>query len=147
MTKVLFVCHGNICRSPMAEYIMKYLCKDEEIYISSCATSTEEIGNDLYYKTKEILDVHHIPYGKHRARQITKQDYNSYDYIIVMDDYNLYNIRKFIIDDYAHKVYKLNNFVGSEKDVDDPWYTRNFETCYQEIYNGCLKLKEHITNK
>lgn len=147
MTRILFVCHGNICRSPMAEYIMKYLCKDEEVFISSCATSTEEIGNDLYYKTKEILDVHNIPYGKHRARQITKQDYNNYDYIIVMDDYNLYNIRRVIIDDYAHKVYKLNNFVGSDKDVDDPWYTRNFEKCYQEIYKGCLKLKEHIKGK
>ncbi len=147
MTKILFVCHGNICRSPMAEYVMKYLCKDEEVYISSCATSTEELGNDLYYKTKEILNIHNIPYNKHQARQITKQDYNNYDYIIVMDDYNLYNIRRVIIDDYAHKVYKLNNFVGTNKDVDDPWYTRDFETCYQEIYNGCLNLKKFIKEK
>ncbi len=147
MIKVLFVCHGNICRSPMAEYIMKFLCKDDEIYISSCATSTEEIGNDLYYKTKEILDIHRIPYDRHKARQITKRDYNDYDYIIVMDDYNLYNIRRVIIDDFAHKVYKLTNFIGLNKDVDDPWYTRDFETCYQEIYNCCNALKKHIINR
>ena len=144
MTKILFVCHGNICRSPMAEYIMKSLCKDENVYISSCATSTEEIGNDLYYETKRILDKHHIAYGKHSARQITKQDYNNFDYLIVMDDYNLYNLRKFIIDDYAHKVFKLTNFINLSTDIDDPWYTRDFERCYQEIYKCCAKLKEYI---
>lgn len=147
MKKILFVCHGNICRSPMAEAIMKDICAKSPCHkfeIASAATSTEEIGNDIYYEAKRVLLKNKIPFESRKARQITKADYNYYDYIVVMDDYNIYNLRRIIVEDYAHKVYKLNNFIHSDKDVDDPWYTREFDKCFLEIYNGCKAMHEYI---
>ena len=132
MKKILFVCHGNICRSPMAEYIFKYLTNDKYI-VESRATSTEEIGNDMYYKAKDILDKYNIPYTKHRSRQITKKDYNSFDVIVCFDNYNYQNIYNITKD--THKIIKL-----LDKDIEDPWYTDNFNKVYYEIYEGCLKL-------
>ncbi len=133
---ILFICHGNICRSPMAEYIFKYLTNNK-YHISSRATSTEEIGNDLYYETKKILDKYHIPYNKHTSNQITLDDYNNYDLIIYFDDYNLTNLRKLLPN--INKVIKL-----SDKDIEDPWYTRDFDKCYKEIYDSCLILKDKL---
>lgn len=144
-TKILFVCHGNICRSVMAEYIMKSLNSDA--LIKSRATSFEEIGNDIYPPIKEVLKRHNIKYDRHYATRITQEDYDNFDYIIVMDDYNLYNLKRIIKSDDYKKVYKLNNFIGSSKDIDDPWYTRRFEECYQEIYKACYAFNLKVRGK
>ena len=133
---VLFVCHGNICRSPMAEYIFKYL-SNNKYEVASRATSTEEIGNDMHPKTKRELDLHNIPYGRHYAKQITMEDYNKYDYIVCFDDYNLNNLKRILLD--TSKVIKLLS-----TDIDDPWYTGKFDKTYQDIYNGCISLLNNI---
>lgn len=147
--KIMFVCHGNICRSPMAEFVMKEIVKSSYKYnyiIESRATSYEEIGNDIYYESKKILDKHNIKYQRREAKRITKKEYEEYDYIIVMDDNNIYNLNRIIGNDYLNKVHKLLNYVNSNRDVSDPWYTRRFEDCYNDIYNGCLGLYKHIEN-
>lgn len=140
---IIFVCHGNICRSPMAEFIMKKICQDEDYLIESRATSYEEIGNDLYYLTKDVLNKHHIPYTKHYARRITKEEFLKADFVIVMDDNNLYNIKR-IVGTNDKKIYKMLEFCNSLKDVDDPWYTRRFDECFKEIYQACLNLYKQI---
>lgn len=147
--KIMFVCHGNICRSPMAEFVMKEIVKSSLKYnyiIESRATSYEEIGNDIYYESKKILDKHNIKYQRREAKRITKKEYEEYDYIIVMDDNNIYNLNRIIGNDYLNKVNKLLYFMESDRDVSDPWYTRRFEDCYNDIYNGCLSLYKHIEN-
>ncbi|MBR1376573.1 MAG: low molecular weight phosphotyrosine protein phosphatase [Bacilli bacterium] len=136
MKSVLFVCHGNICRSPMAEYIFKYLT-DDKYKVESRATSTEEIGNDIYPNTKEELIKHGIPFKRHYAKQITKDDYDNFNIIVCFDDYNIRNLEKIIND--KSKVIKLLDY-----DIGDPWYTRDFDKTYKEIYEGCIKLKEKI---
>ena len=137
--KILFVCHGNICRSPMAEYILKYISKNKYI-INSRATSSEEIGNDMHMGTKNQLDIHHIPYQKHYAKQITIHDFQNYDYIIAFDEYNIKNLQNLF--GHSTKITKL-----LKKDIDDPWYTGNFDKTYQDIYNGCNKLLEQLNKE
>ena len=132
MRKVLFVCHGNICRSVMAEYILKSKTKD--IYCESRATSNEEIGNDIYPQAKRCLDRHNIKYDKHSATKITKNDYDNFDEIYVMDSYNMSNILR-IIDDKDHKIKMLGSF-----DIEDPWYTNNFDKVFDEINKGIDSL-------
>ena len=144
MTKILFVCHGNICRSPMAEYIFKHLAKEagcEELFVTaSAATSTEEIGNDLYPPAKRTLRAHGIPFERHYARQITKSDLSDYDRILVMERYNLTNmIRRFGADACKNVTLLL------ERDVSDPWYTDDFETAYRDIEEGCRALLNDLT--
>ncbi len=134
MNSVLFVCHGNICRSPMAEYMFKDLT-DNKYKIESRATSTEEIGNDIHYGTKRILDKYNIPYTRHYARQISIDDYNNFDIIVCFDDYNLNNLRRMFKD--TSKVIKL-----LDRDIADPWYTHDFDTTYNDIYEGLMKLKK-----
>lgn len=147
MKKILFLCHGNICRSPMAEYIMKDIVKknhkEDEYEIYSKALTYEEIGNDIYYKAKEILDKYHIPYDKRQASIFTKYDYDYYDIIIIMDDENKYYINR-IVEDKNNKVFKLLSFLNKTRDVSDPWYTRDFETAYDDIMNGCNALYKYL---
>jgi len=120
----------------MAEYILKYLTKGD-IIIESRATSSEEIGNDMHYKTKKQLIKHNIPYERHYAKQISIGDYNKFDVIVCFDDYNLKNLKDKFKD--TSKIIKIN-----DKNVDDPWYTGNFDKTYDEIYNGCIKLVNEV---
>lgn len=151
MIKVLFVCHGNICRSPMAEYLFRNLINqahlEHQIYTQSAATSQEELGNGIYPPVKKILENLDISCDNKRARQITKDDLDEFDYIIVMDDNNLHNLNYLFPQIDHKKVYKLNNFIESNDDIDDPWYTRDFNRCYLEINVACQALLEHIINK
>ena len=127
MIKVLFICHGNICRSPMAEFVFKKIVKDngleKEFYISSAATSTEEIGNSVYPPAKRKLAEHNISCEGKKAIQVTKSDYDKYDYLIVMEEYNIRNLMRIIKNDKDNKVHRLLDFTDKPKDIDDPWYT------------------------
>ena len=148
MIKVLFVCHGNICRSPMAEYVLKDMVKksgmDSKFHIDSAATSTEEIGNGVHYGTRRKLAEVGISCGGHKARQIMKQDYETYDYIIGMDSANIKNIERIVGYDKDKKVYKLLDFTNSSRDIADPWYTGNFDRTYEDIVEGCEGLLKHL---
>ena len=135
--KILFVCHGNICRSPMAECIFKHLSSD--YLVESRAISTEEIGNDIHIGTKNVLKRHNVAYQRHTAKQITLDDYNNFDLIICFDDSNLYNLHRMFKD--SSKIIKL-----MEKDIDDPWYTNDFDKTYSDIYQGCVNLLNKINN-
>ena len=152
MTKVLFVCHGNICRSPMAEFILKDMVKkagvDTEFEIKSAATSTEEIGNPVYPPAKAKLAEHGISCKGKTAVQITKEDYEYYDYIIAMDRHNLSNMKRFVGDDKKKKVSLMMDYTDRGGDVADPWYTGDFETTWKDIYEGCrgclLQLRKKL---
>ena len=150
MIKILFVCHGNICRSPMAEFIMKDIVEKKGIAdnfeIASCATSTEEIGNSVYPPAKKKLAEHNISCAGKTARQMTKDDYNYYDYIVAMDKYNLRNMTRFVGEDLDSKVSLLMSHTNRPGDVADPWYTGDFETTYKDVYEGCMELLKYIEN-
>jgi protein-tyrosine phosphatase len=140
MIKVLFVCLGNICRSPMAEYVFKDMVRkrklDKEFYIDSAATSNEEIGNGMHYGTIKKLKDMNIKFDKHKARRITKEDYKKFDYIIGMEERNVKDILKICGQDTENKVYKLLDFSDNPRDIADPWYTGNFDITYNDIVEG-----------
>ena len=152
MTKIMFVCHGNICRSPMAEFIMKDLVKkagrEREFVIASSATSTEEIwgdiGNPVYPPAKRELLRHGLSCEGKRAVQIKKSDYEKWDHILCMDSKNLRNLYRIFGGDPDGKVRKLMSLTGSDADVSDPWYTGDFEGVYNDILKGCQALMEEI---
>ena len=148
MTRILFVCHGNICRSPMAEFVMKDLVhkagRDDEFYIESAATSPEELGNPVYPPARRKLAEHGItPVGK-TARQMTARDYSRFDIIIGMDDWNMRNMRAICGGDPEQKMHKILDFTADFGNVDDTWYTGNFEQTWQEILAGCTAILEQF---
>ena len=148
MTKILFVCHGNICRSPMAEFVMKKIVKDagleNDFVIESAATSSEEIGNDVHYGTKEKLTQMNIPFSKRRARKITPADYDYFDLLIGMDVENLYYMENAWNKDPNDKVKLLLTYAGKDRDIADPWYSHNFDKTYEDILEGCTALFNSI---
>ncbi len=147
MIKIMFVCHGNICRSPMAEFVMKDIVAknglQDNFQIASSATSYEEIGNDIHYGTKAKLREKNIPFERRAATRFTTDDYANYDYIILMDDNNIRNLQRIIGADTDKKVYKLMDF-STGGNVADPWYTRDFDTTYKDILGGCTALLDYL---
>jgi len=148
MHKILFVCHGNICRSPMAEFVMKDLVEKRGLSdlfeIASAATSSEEIGNEVHYGTRERLAKEGIRCVGKQARQITEADYDNYDYLIGMDRYNISNMHRIFEQDGKRKIYMLLEFTGRHADIADPWYTNDFDATYDDILEGCTALLDFI---
>ena len=172
MIKILFVCHGNICRSPMAEFVMKKLVRNlptvlsasttltaADFEIASAATSTEEIGNPVYPPARRMLARHGIDCSGKTARQMTVADYNHYDYIVLMDQNNLRNLRWILPHDIyerelaqyrdahesrAHKISLLMNWAGKTRDVADPWYTGDFEATWSDVNEGCSAMLQRL---
>lgn len=148
MKKVLFVCHGNVCRSVTAEYVFKYLVslshQENNFYTESKATSREEIGNDIYPPMKRVLDINNIPYQRHYARQVVPSDYNDFDLIFVMDEENMYGIKRIISFDKDKKIYRLKDYVGENGDIEDPWYSERYQGVYEEIKRCVTKLLEML---
>lgn len=148
MIKVLFICHGNICRSPMAEFVMKDLVqranRQSQFYIASAATSTEEIGNPVHRGTREKLKSVGISTAGKTAVQMKRSDYAKYDYLIGMDSWNIRNMLMISGGDPEGKVHKLLEFAGSSRDVADPWYTGDFESTYRDVLAGCQGLLKQL---
>lgn len=145
MKRILFVCHGNICRSVMAEKILKQMVEDNgsEWLIDSCATSTEEIGNDIYPPAKRCLTAHGVPFTRHYARQITRDDYTRFDLIFCMEKYNLRNLRYVLgseLMDADAQLPEPKIRLLLPRDVADPWYTGDFETTYRDLIEGCKEI-------
>ena len=148
--RVMFVCHGNICRSPMAEFVMKDLVRkkgrSKDFVIASCATSREEIGNDIHRGTRRMLDAMNIPYTPREAVQLTRGDYDKWDLLIAMDTSNVQNIHRITGGDPQNKVHLLLEYTGENRSIADPWYTGNFELTYEEVLRGCKALYAALKN-
>ena len=144
MTRILFICTGNICRSPMAEFVMKDLVKkaglEAQFHIESTATSTEEIGNPVYPPARRKLAEHGIDCTGKTARQLTNSDYDKFDLLIGMDRANLRNMHRICGGDFANKMHLLMDFTDRPGDVADPWYTDDFETTWRDVLAGCRGL-------
>ena len=151
MIRILFICHGNICRSPMAEFILKDMVRKQGLAdrfaIASAATSTEEIGNPVHRGTREVLKRLGISAAEKHAVQMTKKDYENYDYLIGMDHWNIKNIERIVGRDPEHKIHLLLKFAGRSGDIADPWYTGDFEKTYQDILEGCRGLLKTIAEE
>ena len=150
MKKILFICHGNICRSPMAEFVMKKLVAEaglaEQYEIRSAATSTEEIGNEVYPPAKRKLAEHGIGCKGKTARQMTRRDYDRFDLLIGMDSWNIRNMNRICGGDPEQKIHKLLDFTDRMDDVADPWYTGNFEATWRDVLEGCQCLLDQLTS-
>ena len=148
MKKILFVCHGNICRSPMAEFVMKDLVKKaglaSQFHIESAATSREEIGNPVYPPARRKLSEHGISWGGHAARQLTNADYEKYDLLIGMDSANLRNMQCICGGDPDGKLRLLMDYTDRPSDVADPWYTDDFEAAWRDVLSGCQGLLHEL---
>ena len=148
MEKILFICHGNICRSPMAEFVMKNLVKKaglaSQFHIESAATSWEEIGNPVYPPARHKLAEHGINCGGHVARQLTSRDYNEYDLLVGMDSANLRDMHRICGGDYARKMSLLMDHTARPGNVADPWYTGDFEATWQDVLEGCQGLLKEL---
>ncbi len=148
MKKILFVCHGNICRSPMAEFVMKKLVADaglsDKFEIESAATSTEEIGNPVYPPAKRKLAEHGIGCAGKTARQMNKGDYAKFDLLIGMDSANIRNMTRICGGDPEDKIKLLLNYAGLNRDVADPWYTGDFDATWNDVTKGCKALLESL---
>lgn len=148
MIRILFVCLGNICRSPMAEMVLKDIVNKKRLsdmfYIASAATSTEAVGEGIHYGTRNILKQKGIPFSEHISRQIKKEDYNKYDYILGMEEKNIRNILRIIGEDKENKVFRLLDFSEKPRDIADPWYTGDFDLTYYDIEEGCNAFLEYI---
>ena len=146
--KILFVCHGNICRSPMAEFVMKHLVEErglqDQFEIASAATSTEEIGNPVYPPARRKLAEHGIGCQGKTARQMTMEDYRYYDRVIVMDRNNIRNLRRLLGEDKDHKISLLMDYTDRPGEVADPWYTGDFEATWRDVLEGCMGLLSAI---
>ena len=152
MIKVCFICHGNICRSTMAEMVFKDLVRKEYLednfYIDSAATSREEIGNGVHYGTRQKLKEVGIFCENHRARQMTKKDYEKYDYLIGMDDWNIRNMLRITDGDPDKKIFKLLDFTSRKgASIADPWYTGNFDETYDDVKEGCEGFLRYLREK
>lgn len=148
MIKVMFVCLGNICRSPMAEFVLKDMVKkqglEKEFYIKSSATSSEEIGNDIHYGTRDKLIQKEIPFTKRKAVKLRAEDYKKYNYIIGMEKSNVINIKRIVREDVDNKIYRLLDFSDTPRDIADPWYTGNFENTFKDIVEGCNGFLKYL---
>ncbi len=149
MINVVFVCHGNICRSPMAEYLFKDMVNKKNVsnlfHIESRATSYEEVGNKIHYKTKQILDNLNIDSKNHIAKRFSLEDYNKFDYIIIMDEENKYYLNKMVNDKY-NKIKPLLSYANIKRDISDPWYTGDFITTYNDIMKGLNAFYDYLLN-
>ena len=150
MIRVLFICHGNICRSPMAEYVMKDLVQkaglEDQFEIASAATSTEEIGNPVYPPARNKLAQHDISCQGHAARQLRRADYDRWDLLIGMDQANLRNMNRICGGDPEGKIHLLMDYTARPGEVADPWYTGDFETTWQDVLLGCSQLLQQLTH-
>ena len=148
MIKIMFVCLGNICRSPMAEFIMKQMVEQrgiaDKFYIESCATSNEEVGNPVYPPVRQVLQSRGINCSAKRARRITKGDYDRFDYIVCMDSNNLRNLKFMFPNDNGKKISKILSFEGIDRDVADPWYSGDFTATEEDVCIGCEAILKYI---
>lgn len=146
---IVFVCHGNICRSPMAEMVLKEMVRraglSDRFSISSRAATTEEIGNDIYPPAKRTLDAHHIPHPRRKASLITGEDYERADYIIAMDQENLHDLAYLTHHDPDKKISLLLSWAGEKRDVADPWFTNDYEKTYEDVVKGCKGILDKLT--
>lgn len=151
MYNILFICYGNICRSPMALMIFKDLVyKNNKKYmfnVSSRATSVEELGNGIYYEALNVLNKNNVTIENHKAIQVTKEDYEKYDYIICMEESNRRDLLRIFGNDKDNKIHLLGEYTNSIDEIDDPWYTREFDRCFEEISEGCNGLFDYLVSK